>query len=487
MILLAYAIATALALAFIGIFRKHSVARVFSVIHGAAYLGISIYAIAAGKVPVSYFGGRYLLIDNFAIYEILIASAIFLLAAVYAMPHSKDLVQSGELSEKNIPVAYLGFNALLAFVAAAFASNSLALFWIFAELSTASAALLIAVLNSRKNVDAALKYIFVNSTAMVFSFIGIILVFLASEGVLEHGTLSWDLLASSAASFKPEILAVAFVFLFIGFAAKSGIAPFHTALPHAYSKAPAATGALLSAVVSNIGIYGIIRSYSMIRGSSVASSISPILITFGMISIGIAALSMLQQTSTKKLIAFSSVEHMGLILVGIGIGTQQALYWILFYILAHSLTKALLFFSAGIFTRQYKTNKFDRMPDALKLQPLASAGLIIGSCAIIGMPPFPIFIPKLMLMVQINGVSTWLLAAALLLLVIASVSFVLLLSKMFSNVSEHGASQHIKRFEVPRGMKFSIVALIVLITAIGIFMPEQFRDFISAIVRDLGW
>ncbi|MDD5502004.1 MAG: proton-conducting transporter membrane subunit [Candidatus Thermoplasmatota archaeon] len=487
MILAAYAVASAMALAFISIFKWNSITRVFSVLHGAAYLGISISALALGKIPTYYFGGRYLFIDRFGIYEIMIASAVFLFAAVYAMPHSKELVQSGELSEKNFKFAYLAFNALLAFVVAAFASNSLALFWIFAELSTASAALLIAVINSRKNIDAALKYVFVNSTAMVFSFIGIILIFLASEHSLGHGTLNWDELAAGSGLFEPTLLAVAFVFLFIGFAAKSGIAPFHTALPHAYSKAPSATGALLSAVVANIGIYGIIRAYSILGGNSARLSISPILIAFGVGSVSLAALSMLQQTSTKKLIAFSSVEHMGLVLIGIGVGTQQALFWVLFYIMAHSLTKALLFFSSGVLHRQYKTNKFEKMPDALKFQPLASAGLIIGSCAIIGMPPFPIFLPKLMLLIQINGVSTWLLAAVLLLLVIASVSFVLLLSKLFSNVSTGEAGQQLKRFEVPFGMKFSIVALIAIIIILGVFLPDALKNFISAIVRELRW
>ncbi|WP_269850593.1 proton-conducting transporter transmembrane domain-containing protein [Methanosarcina horonobensis] len=142
------------------------------------------------------------------------------------------------------------------------------------------------------------------------------------------------------------------------------------------------------------GIYGIIRMYALLRESSAAPQASSILLAAGVFSIALASFSMFQQRNLKRLIAFSSVEHMGLLLIGIGIGTPLALFWALFYMLVHVLVKETLLFSAGILHRQYRSNMREDMRDVFKLQPRAAWGLILGSIAIVGMPPFPLFPAK---------------------------------------------------------------------------------------------
>jgi hydrogenase-4 component F len=264
---------------------------------------------------------------------------------------------------------------LLVLVLAFFADN-LALFWICAELTTIISAMLVAILSARENIDAAIKYIFIASTSMLFSFIGFVFLFEISRTVTGTGTLTWTGLMAIAHTFPTGMAMAAFVLVFIGFAAKSGIFPFHTWLLEAHAKAPSAVSAVLSGVLLNVGIYGIIRVYAIVHQIGAAGQVSFLLALFGILTVGIAAFSMVPQKNLKKLIAFSSVENMGILLVGLASATPLAIFWVLFHIMAHSFTKASLFFSAGILHRQYRSplssDAVDDIQDVFVYQPFAT-------------------------------------------------------------------------------------------------------------------
>ncbi|MEK7281614.1 MAG: proton-conducting transporter membrane subunit, partial [Chloroflexota bacterium] len=366
----------------------------------------------------------------------------------------------------------------------AFFSNNLALFWILVELTTILSAILIVILNARENILAALKYVFIASSAMLFCLIGILLVFAMTTQVLGAGTLNWDELFAQANLLPAPLFTLAFVFMFIGFAAKSGIVPFHTWLPPAHAKAPSVISALLSAVLLNLGIYGILRLYAIAHQTPAVHNISLLLIIFGVITIAIAAFSMLARENIKKLIAFSSVEHMGLILLGIGLGTPVVLFWVLFHILGHALTKSLLFFSAGILRQQYHSNRYLDMKNVLALQPLASAGIIIGSVAVIGTPMFPLFLSKFYILSELAGFSGWLLFIVLLLLLMVAASFALFMVRTFSQA---GTDEAQVRYRASLSMKFSIIAQVGLLVALGVFFPLGLANMLKNIVASLGF
>lgn len=485
MILLAYAAVGFAALLMILLSKSHKSMNGLSVLHSFAYLLLTIYALTYVKLPAYYLADKYLFIDHFGLYEVLITSMLFLLASVYSKGYVEGLMNIGELDRANLKLFYVAFNILLIAVSYSFFSNNLALFWIFAELTTVFSAVLIVTLKAKKNIGAALKYVFIASTSMLFSFIGLIFIFTLTEHNLGAGTLNWDALMLNASALSPAILLTSFVFLFIGFAAKSGAVPFHAWLPTAYSKAPSAISALLSGSVSSVGIYGILRIYAIANQTAAAPKISLLLIIFGLLSIAAAAFSMLSQINLKKLIAFSSIENTGLMLVGIGIGTPVAVFWVLFHSLAHALAKALLFFSGGILHRQYGSMHAEEIKNALKVQPLASAGLIIGAAAIIGMPPFAIFLSKLYILLQAGSISTPLLLALLLLLFVAAAGFAAFLARMFSEADDAGSKPK-TAYAAPLGMNASIIALAVLILLLGIFMPHYLSGLLDNIVSELG-
>lgn len=483
MILLLYAVVGAVLLLLLMLFsRSHRAMNALTLLHPLAYVLLSAYALAYLGLPAYFFAGGYFFMDHLGLYEVLITALLFFLATVYSNGYVERSVKAGDMASGNVKVYYLTFNLLFIVLTYAFFSNNLALLWILAELTTIFSAVLFVTLNAKKNIGAALKYVFTASTCMLFSFIGLILLFTAVENAFGSGTLNWDRLMDFAGNLSPSILFASFVFIFVGFAAKSGVAPFHAWLPTAYSKAPV-PAVILSGSVTNLGLYSILRAYAIVAQTPVISKVSSLLLAFGLLSLIVAVFTMLRQTNLKKLVGYSTVEHSGLMLVGLGIGTPIAIFWVLFHVLAQSLTKALLFFSADLIQHQFGSVRMERVRNAFKLQPLASWGVVLGSAAIIGLPPFPVFLSKLSILMQSAVLSPVLLLALLLLLCIAAGSYGIFLTRIFSQVDESAREARVVHSP---GMKLPVFVLLFLLFALGLFFPQYLDGIIKSAMLELG-
>jgi hydrogenase-4 component F len=463
--------------------KSHRTMNILSIVLPASYLVLTLFTIVYSAIPTYSLGGNYFLVDHLSLYEILISAFLFMLAALYSRGYIEGSIEIHEMDRSNLKLFYVAFNLLLMAITYAFFADNLALFWILAELTTAFSAVLIVILNAPKNIGATLKYVFITSTCMLFSFIGLILIFTLTENNLGAGTLNWSSLMSIASTLSPAIMFAAFIFTFVGFAAKSGIVPFHAWLPSAHSKAPAPVSAILSGCVTSVGIYGIIRVYAIASQTSELPKISWFLIGFGLISMVIAALTMLNQVNLKKLIGYSTVENMGFLLVGLGIGTPLALFWLLFYTLAHAFTKASLFFSAGILHHQYKSVRMEHIRNVFKFQPFAAWSLILGTIAIIGMPLSAIFLPKLSILLESAKLSPFLLLGLLIVFLFVAGAFGIFMIKLLSKKEED--TPGVKRYEASLGMKIPIVILLVTVFALGVFFPQQLTDLLNSIVSEL--
>lgn len=464
--------------------KSHKTQNTLSVILPITYLALTLYTLLSAALPSYGLGGNYFLIDHLSLYEILIAATLFLLAAIYSRQYVKDSIFIHEMNESNLKLFYVAFNLLLMAVVYTFFADNLALFWILAELTTAFSAVLIVMLNAPKNIGAALKYIFITSTCMLFAFIGLILIFTLTEDVLGVGTLNWSTLMSVASNLSPGIMFAAFMFTFVGFAAKSGIVPLHAWLPTAYSKAPGPISAILSGTITTIGIYGILRMYTIVAQTAVISKISIFLIAIGVLSMVVAALTMLREPNLKKLIGYSSIEHMGFILVGLGIGTPIAIFWVIFHFLAHAFTKSSLFFSAGIIHHQFGSVRLEKIKNVFQLQPFAGWSLILGTVSIIGMPLSAIFLAKFSILQQSAAVSPVLLIVLLTIFLFAAAAFGIFMIKMLSRKEDSTAD--VPPFRVGWGMKIPIIVLLVIVFTLGVFFPQQLTDLINTIVSELG-
>ncbi len=466
--------------------KGHMLKRAVLLLHSAANVLISGYIMFLGNIPEI---SGFFRVDHLSAFEAGLSSIVFFAASLYAGGYVTRLIETGELNPKSLRLFYGGFSILMTVTPVAFLSDNLALFWILAEITTVVSAMLVASLAARENIDAALKYIFIASTAMLFAFIGLIFLFEMSRTGSGTGTLNWSELMIISKGFDPSISIAAFFFVFIGFSAKSGIVPFHTWLPDAHSKAPSAVSAVLSGVLLNIGIYGIIRVYAIIKQVPDTESSGFFILFFGVLTVFIASMMMLKQHNLKKLIACSSIENMGLILIGLSFWTPLAIFWVLFQTLAHSLTKAELFLSAGIIHRQYKTEnpaEEDVICDAFEMQPAASVFLIAGSLAIIGTPLFPVFLPKLFILLE--AVRFNLLTGIIILTTIAIASFALFrfIWGALSLRSDDTTIGKLKHYRVSKGMHAAIIFLLVLMLYFGIMVPEWFYNYLTVIVSELG-
>ncbi|MBI5390378.1 hydrogenase membrane subunit [Candidatus Woesearchaeota archaeon] len=480
MMILFYGITTAVIVMLLLLFKSHRSLNFLSCIHAGIYVLMTTMILVTQKLPIII--NQYQFMDRLSLYEILISSGIFFLAALYARGYIDSLTKAGDMNPRNSNLFYTAFNILLCLVTLALVSNNLALFWIFLELTTITSAILMVTLNAKENIVAALEYVFIASTAMLFSLIGLILVYTISKTV-GTGTLDWTTLMNEASAFPPGILMLSFVLLLIGFAAKSGIAPFHFWLPYTYAKAPSVVTVIMSGSISNLGMYGIIRMFAIMHRTPEAGLASWVLIIFGVASIIISSLTMIPRTNFKKLIALSSVEQNGFMLIGIGLNTPIALFWVLFHTLAHALNKAMLFFSAGILNRQYGTLSIKKIKNALVLQPLASWGLILGGAAILGLPPFALFVSKFFLLMSIGNVSIPLLLIVLFFMLIVAAAFALAFTHMFFSRDE----RKIPRYPTPMSMKIPILILGILLIALFIegLMQTGLSDFIVLMVKEL--
>jgi hydrogenase-4 component F len=462
--------------------KSPKIMNLFAVALSAGFLVLALSSLGLVEIPSYTGGGGYFFIDHLGVYEVIISAAVFLAATVYARGYIEGSIKMGEMDHSNLKLFYVALELLLVNITFTFFANNLALFWILAELTTAFSAILIVMLNAPKNIGAALKYIFITSTCMLFSFIGLILVFALTEHSTGIGTLNWTTLMTIASTLSPTIIFASFIFTFAGFAAKTGIVPFHAWLPTGYSKASGPVSAILSGSVSSVGIYGIIRMYSVASQTANVSKISLLLIAFGLLSMVVAALTMISQVNLKKVIAYSSVESMGFLLVAIGIGTPLAIFWMLFYILAHAFTKASLFFSAGIIRHQFNGVRMELIKNAIKLQPFASWSLTLGGVAIIGMPLSAIFIPKLGILIQSTELSPFLTIGLLFIFLFVSAALGIFFMKILTR-KEPGET---KQYHAPLSMKVPIIALLVTVFVLGIYFPQQLSDLLSSIVIELG-
>ncbi|MGA9086874.1 MAG: proton-conducting transporter membrane subunit [Methanoregula sp.] len=491
MILVAYALCAVSALILIAFSRTHQQLNAIAIGQGTLYLAITAYVLFCVPIPVETFmvGSGYFFIDHLGLFEVIVATVIFFLAAVYARGYIENLLVSGDLETGSLKLFYAAWCLLELVIVLAFFSDNLALFWIFAEMTTIISAMLVAILSAKENIDAALKYIFVASVAMLFAFVGLIFLFEISRSASGTGTLNWTVLMQHASVFPPGMVIAAFAFIFIGFAAKSGIFPFHTWLPEAHAKAPSAVSAILSGVLLNVGIYGIIRVFAIVHQTTTLAAVTPMLLLFGVLSIAIAAISMLPEKNLKKLIAFSSIENMGILLIGLAVATPLAIFWVIFHIMAHAFTKASLFFSAGILHRQYRSQLSadapDDIHDVFRFQPLAAWGIILGGLAIIGMPPFMVFFSKFFILLSLGSVSLWTLALVLVLIFIATAALGYFVIRMFGRVTPPGESVDLVPYLTPLSMKAPIVILLSIILILGIMFPAGGSAFISQIVTEL--
>jgi hydrogenase-4 component F len=277
-------------------------------------------------------------------------------------------------------------------------SANLGFLWIMMEATTLASALLVGFYNTEGAVEAGWKYLIVCTVGIAFALFGTIVLYLAAvkAGMSPNDALDWASLmhVASRAGFDPHLLKLAFVFVFVGYGTKIGFVPMHSWLPDAHAEAPTPISALLSAVLLNCAMYALMRYDAIVSRSAGPAFSHSLLLTFGALSMVVAGLLILVQRNLKRLMAYSSIEHMGIIAIGLGLGGPLGIFGALLHTFNHSVAKSLLFFGAGNVRQNTGTLRMEAIRGISRTMPQTSAALVLGGLAIVGLPPFSLFVSE---------------------------------------------------------------------------------------------
>lgn len=340
-----------------------------------------------------YTAVQFFSVDALGAIVMCIIAFVGLAAVVYSIQYLREETAKNIIGFTRVKQFYILLNLFLVAMFLAITASSPIFAWIAVEATTLSTAFLISFYNKPTSMEAAWKYLVINSVGLLLGFFGTLLYFTSIDATSGNGFVSWQSLGAGTLYFDPLIAKIAFIFVLIGYGTKVGFAPMHTWLPDAHSKAPAPISALLSGVLLNVAFVMILR-FKILTDMTIGPDFSQnLLIFFGVLSILVAALIITTQKNYKRLLAYSSIENMGIIALGFGFGSI-GIFSALLHMIYHALVKSALFLSAGTIFLRYSSTKILNIRGVLSALPIAGALFLIGVFAIAGAPPFGIFLVK---------------------------------------------------------------------------------------------
>jgi hydrogenase-4 component F len=377
---------------------------------GAA--GLLSGAVIQGMSPRVAAWGDLLRLDELGSYFLLIVAGVHFLCSVYAHGYFRRELEGGHIGPSKVRMYHVWTNLFVLSMVVVVCSHHLALQWVAVEATTLFSAPLIYLHGDRRGMEAAWKYLLICSVGIAFAFLGIIFLSRAAGDV----PLTYTALPLAAKRLDPRFLRLAFLFFLVGYGTKMGLAPMHTWLPDAHSQAPAPASAMLSGVLLNCALLSILRVAPVIPGAYA----SRLLILFGILSIAVPALLVAVQRDIKRLLAFSSIENMGIVVLGLGFG-GAARPAALLHVLNHSVAKVLLFLVAGDLILRFGSQKIRHIHGILRETPLRGILLFGGILAITGSPPFGAFWSEFGILV--GGIAGGHLAVSLAYLILLAILF----------------------------------------------------------------
>lgn len=422
---------------------------------------VAVHAVSLGKTVEA--AGGLLSLDPLGAYFMFTTALVAFFASMYSIGYLRAEVEKGIIGTRRVQQYFALFSLFIFAMFLALSAASPILMWVAIEGTTLSTAFLVSFYNKPSATEAAWKYLVLNSLGLLLGFLGTLLFLVAGDG-----GETWQALAESARSLDPLAAKVAFVLILVGYGTKVGFVPLHTWLPDAHGKAPPPVSGLLSGLLLNVALIAILRFRAIVDVSVDPSFTAGLLIFFGATSLTVAALIIFVQKNYKRLLAYSSIEHMGLMALGFAFGGAGVVAALL-HMLYHALVKTLLFLTAGNIFLAYSSTKIRFVSDMLRALPLTSFAFIGAAMAIVGVPPFGTFGTKLTLLA--SGVESHPLIVVLALLAL-SLAFVGFLKHLSAMLFGEPQSEPPKR-ERSGLTLVAPLTLLALVFVISFFMPDS--------------
>jgi hydrogenase-4 component F len=432
------------------------------------------------RSPLSGFGG-FLYVDSLSCFFVLTVAAVTALAAVGSVGYLAAEEATGRLSGFQVRLYYLFFGLFAALMLASLETGNLGLLFVLIEASTLASAALVGLEGKASSLEAAWKYVIISSLGVTIALAGTLFLFYSASTLhlAADLRLTWPQVFAHASALAPASLRLAFLLAVVGYGTKVGLAPMHTWLPDAHAEAPSPASAMLSAALLNTGMYAIIRFLAIARAGLGAEFPRVVLLVFGFASVVIGVLFMVRRGNFKRLFAYSSVEHMGIIAVALGFGGVLGLYGALLHTLNHAIAKAVLFLSSGDVALRYRTRESAGVRGLLAAVPLTGAALVLGSFAVLGSPPFGLFLSEFTIVrAGFAGASPVLPLLLLLLLAVAFIAFARTTTGMATGEPAPVEAPYPGRAAGLTAVLPVVVGLVVLLV-LGLWIPAGLGTLIS--------
>lgn len=372
-----------------------------------AACALTVRVIAHGGLLL---GREQFFIDPFNAFLVALTALVGFTTALFSRPYMRIEIAHGRLTARRLRLYHSMYQLFTFTMLLALTTNNLGLMWVAMEAATLSTVLLVALYRTAASLEAGWKYFILCGVGIAQALFGTILLYFAAERALgaEGVTaLLWTHLHAVKGQLEPGVLSLAFVFLLVGYGTKVGLAPLHNWLPDAHAEGPTPISAVLSGLLLNVAMYAVVRCKVLVEGSLHSGMPGRMLMGFGLASVVLASFLLWRQRDIKRLFAYSSIEHMGLIAFAFGMGGTVASFAALLHMTVHSLTKSAIFFSVGHAAQKAGSQLMENIRGLITLSPTVGWGLMMGTLAILGLPPFGVFASEFLILTTAMREQPW--------------------------------------------------------------------------------
>ncbi|MBV8653579.1 MAG: hydrogenase 4 subunit F [Alphaproteobacteria bacterium] len=423
----------------------------------------------------------YLLVDDLNVVFIALNCFVGFTTSLFSASYVGHELETGHLTPAYLRFYHAMYQVLLFAMNLALVANNIGLMWVAIEIATLTTVMMVGIYRTHEALEAAWKYFILGSVGIALALFGTILVYVAAQPVVGQGAsaMVWTELVAHAGAFDPAVLNVAFIFLLLGYGTKVGLAPLHAWLPDAHAEGPTPISAVLSGLLLNVALYAVLRFKILMTANAAALAPGPLMVTLGLVSLIFASFMLYRRRDIKRMFAYSSIEHMGIIVFAFGMGGPLANFAGLLHMTMHSLTKSGIFFTVGHIAQVKGTQRISEIGGLTETHPWLGWSLVLGVVAIAGLPPLGIFMSEF-LVVSSTFARAPLLAIPLVLGLLIAFGALLLRLNGLAFGAPRGATAPVKASYTP------LLAHLALVFAAGLYLPPQLVSWFQHVARLLG-
>jgi hydrogenase-4 component F len=423
----------------------------------------------------------YLLVDDLNIVFIVLNTFVGFTTSIFSASYIGHELETGRLSARHMRFYHAMYQVLLFSMNLALAANNIGLMWVAIEMATLTTVLMVGIYRTPEAIEAAWKYFILGSVGIALALFGTILIYMAARPAVGEGMdgMIWTVLVRRVSAFDPALLNVAFIFLMLGYGTKVGLVPLHAWLPDAHAEGPTPISAVLSGLLLNVALYAVLRFKLLLAANPGAIAPGPLMATLGLVSLAFAGFMLYRRRDLKRMFAYSSIEHMGVIVFAFGMGGPLANFAGLLHMIMHSLTKSAIFFAVGHVAQVTGTQRIADIRGLTASHPALGWSLVVFVAAIAGLPPFGVFMSEFLLITSTFAREPVLAVALVVGLLVAFGALFLHLQEMaFGEPRGPGVAE--------QASYLPMIAHFALILLAGVYLPAPLVGWFQHVAGILG-